>query len=242
MRHTLFASITVAALAASMSCASAADLARPVYKAPPAIAPAVNWTGFYVGANGGYGWSRGQIYDFTVDNPTGPDIKGGFGGGQIGFNYQTGSFVLGVETDFEGSGITGSVLDVNFGDTMQSKVDYFGTVRGRVGFAFNAAMIYATGGFAYGHVSTGVSGPILVGSSYSLDRVSTGYTVGAGVEYAFNPAWSAKAEYQYIDLGTNDPVNAAGLAFSNLGPGVTNVNRTAFNTVRIGLNYRFGGL
>lgn len=240
MRHIIL--VAVAALAASVSGASAADLTRPVYKAPPMMPPAFSWTGFYIGANGGYGWSNHQIYDFTVDNPTGPDIKGGFGGGQIGYNYQMGTFVVGLEADFQGADISGSVLDTNFGDTMRSKVDYFGTVRGRLGFAFNTALIYATGGFAYGHVNTEVSGPVLTGSSYDLDRMSTGYTIGGGVEYAFTPAWSVKGEYQYIDLGKNDPISAAGVSFSNLAPGITNVNNTAFSTVRIGINYRFGGL
>jgi outer membrane immunogenic protein len=238
--------ISIAAVAAFVAGpALAADLPPkspppPAYKAPPPVAE-FNWSGFYIGVNGGYGWSTQRTYNFTVDNPTGPKINGGFGGGQIGYNWQMNNFVLGAEADFEGSGIRGSVLDVNFGDTMQTKVDYFGTVRGRAGLAFSTALVYVTGGFAYGHVNTSVSGPALIGSPYNLDRISTGYTLGGGFEYAFTPAWSVKGEYQYVDLGKNDPVNAAGVRFTALAPPTTNVNRTAFNTVRIGLNYRFGG-
>ena len=238
----LVALAAVAAALGFINTANAADMATkaPVYKAPYAP-PAYNWTGFYLGINGGYARASRDVIVFTVDDPCCVSPKGWFGGGQIGYNYQIGTWLLGVEADFQGADISKTVNDVNFGDTMHSRVDWFGTLRGRLGYVFDPMLIYVTGGLAYGHVNNSVVGPILVGTPYNIDRTKAGYAIGGGVEYRLAPSWSVKAEYQYINLGKNAPTNPAGLAFDQLGPPVTSVNDNDFHTVRLGLNWHFGG-
>jgi outer membrane immunogenic protein len=233
----------VAAVALALtSSAQAADLYRPSaygYKdAPEALAPA--WAGFYVGVNGGYGWSA---EDSTVQATIGQlppqslaiERDGGFGGGQIGYNYQANRFVVGVEADIQGGDIRGehsvSVPNIH----VDSGLDWFGTVRGRLGYTVDRALIYATGGFAYG----GASGSASVKSqllpaplSADKDTTLTGFTLGGGVEYSLNPRWSLKAEYQYLDFGSNHRVDSYGPAK------VTYDTEPKFDTVRLGLNYR----
>src|SRR5262249_17791268 len=147
--------LTLIGAAALPSFANAADIYRPGpgggYKDEPGYV-GVNWSGFYIGVNGGYGW--------TANTDSAFDLKpaGGFGGGQIGYNWQGGfglgrAWVFGIEADIQGADI--SDKDV-FGD--RSKMDMFGTVRGRVGYAFGPALVYATGGFAYGNVENSVPG------------------------------------------------------------------------------------
>jgi len=192
------------------------------------------WAGFYAGVNAGYGWSpNSDQLALAGDNPTGLSPEGGFGGGQIGYNWQVGHLVFGVETDLQGSDISDRVQDFVYGDTFRSSLDWFGTVRGRLGYGFDRALLYVTAGFAYGGVHNSVDGP-----AFRFDGTATGYVLGAGVEYKFSPAWSIKGEYQYINLGTNDPTGPFG-PYSAI-PGTT-VRDDEFHTLRVGLNYRFGG-
>lgn len=216
------------------SIASAADM--PV-KARPMVSPVYNWTGFYIGVNGGYGWSpySDQLTDLS-NAPilfSGLSPKGGFGGGQIGYNWQpVGSpLVLGIEADFQGSNIKNSQTWALA--TSTSQVTSFGTVRGRIGYAWDTWLLYGTGGFAFGHVNNSEIG----GIAYTSSSNGSGYALGGGIEYAFMPKWSVKAEYQYITLGNHVPTSPAGVALTSF-PGVT-VHRDAFNTVRLGLNYKF---
>ncbi len=228
----------------SLGAAGGAD-AADLYRAPPPppvsyVPPIVTntWTGFYVGVNGGYGWGGGGD---TIALSDGSDQwaraqpQGGFGGGQVGYNLQTGSFVFGFETDFQGAGISNSVTGtsvVNGNDfTSQQSIDWFGTVRGRLGLAFGNTLVYGTGGFAYGNVNQRSN--FNNGDVFASSTTQTGYTVGGGIEYKFNPAWSMKAEYQYIDLGSERLTDSLGNA--------TNPLDTNFQTARVGLNYRFGG-
>jgi outer membrane immunogenic protein len=195
--------------------AGAADLGRGGYKDGPVYA-VVDWTGFYAGFNAG-GGSSASSGDLSP--------SGGFAGGQIGYNWQ-GAFglgsrwVLGIEADLQGSGIEDSA----FG--LKSGLNWFGTVRGRIGYAFGPTLIYGTGGFAFGEVENTVA-PIKV------TETQTGYVLGGGVEYKFNPAWSIKGEYQFISLDASDPLGAGALGF-------TGRDRSEINTFRVGLNYRFG--
>jgi outer membrane immunogenic protein len=194
--------------------------------------PAV-WSGFYLGANGGWAW-RDQNDVFAVTPFPGlRNVDGGFGGGQIGYNWQSGHFVLGVEADIQGAGIEEKTtfLGVDF----KSGLDWFGTVRGRLGYAFGPSLLYATGGFAYGGVTNEVD--ILTVLSFKNTGTATGYTIGGGYEYKFARAWSLKAEYQYINLGRNDP-EFSGVSICSF-PGIT-CRDDAYHTVRLGLNYSFG--
>ena len=114
--------------------------------------------------------------------------------------------------------------------TSKESIDWFGTVRGRLGFAVGNALVYGTGGFAYGNVNQhAVNG----GDVFVSNTTQTGYAAGGGVEYKFTPAWSVKAEYQYIDFGSQKLTDSVGLT--------TNPIDTNLQTARIGLNYRFGG-
>lgn len=221
--------------------AQAADLYRappppPVSYVPPLIA-ANTWTGFYAGINGGYAWGGGGntiSYFDGLDQSARAKPQGGFGGGQIGYNYQTGSFIFGVETDFQGAGISNSVTGMTaqgFDFTNKESVDWFGTARGRLGFAVGNALLYGTGGFAYGNVNQRAT--YNGGDVFVSNTTQTGYAAGGGIEYKFNPAWSLKAEYQYIDLGSQKLTDTLGATTNSLD--------TNFQTARVGLNYRFGG-
>jgi outer membrane immunogenic protein len=220
MKKYLLASVAALGLVAA-GAATAADLpARkgPVM-APIAYAPVFTWTGFYVGANAGYAWGNVNAGTFgTTRTVSIGDLDGFVGGGQIGYNYQMGQFVLGVEADIQGADLnTGSN---GFGDRVRT--DYFGTVRARVGVAFDRFMPYVTGGWAYGNVKT------TIGGLGSTDKSHTGgYAVGGGLEYAFTNNWTAKVEYLYVDLGEKNVFN------SGVKVG------TDFSVVRAGLNYKF---
>lgn len=234
--------------------ALAADM--PV-KTPPA-ASRWNWSGFYLGLNGGYGWRNGQtltITDDRVDSPdtfVGPKPTGGFGGGQIGYNWQSRNFgpriVLGIEADIQRSDISGSfnLLTPKFQNPAygNNKLNYFGTVRGRLGLSFDNSLIYATGGFAYGNVDQSYTYDNRLGSVVTLSSndVNTGYVVGGGIAYKMTPAWSLDVEYQYINLGYH------GITAAWTGPQTVKLPGTAtlpavdvqYNIVRFGLNYHIG--
>ncbi len=179
------------------------------YKDGPVYAE-VNWSGLYAGANAGYGWSANTDY---------LDPTGAFGGAQIGYNFQRGHIVFGLEADFEGAGISDS------NTYAKSEMNWFGTVRGRLGYTFGSALLYATGGFAYGNVENSFL-------SWSASETQTGWVVGGGVEYKLAANWSGKIEYQYLDL---DASSASGAGPLGSGAG----NDTQVHTVRVGLNYFF---
>ncbi len=256
MRHEpiLLGAILAGTVAIAVPCANAADMYTSssyggLKDGPVAIFP---WTGFYAGINGGgsFGASENLVVTNNQDISQ-ADIgqfyrHAGFGGGQLGYNFGSfgSNFVFGLETDLQGSGIdSGFTRTLNYGIPPYSAtfnasqvIDYFGTVRGRIGYAFGSALIYATGGFAYADVRTKVSIDPTAHFTNSLsgEGIEAGYAAGGGVEYAFNPAWSVKAEYQYIDLGDQTVTGER-------STGGTDSMRTDnnFHTVRIGLNYHF---
>jgi outer membrane immunogenic protein len=226
------------------------------YKDGPAYAPTSIWSGFYAGVNGGYGWRQssdqfaypacdGGVACGGLTYPAfdGVGASGGFGGGQIGYNWQsffgTPALVAGVETDIQGSGIGGKTV-TSLNETFKTNLDWFGTVRGRLGYSSYNALLYFTGGFAYGGLrGHGEDTTYIPASVYDSSSTGTGYVLGGGLEYKFNPAWSLKAEYQYLDFGKHDVAFASG----NPTPGPTiqtdgsKLTNDAFHTVRIGLNY-----
>jgi len=232
--------ITSAVALTSLS-AYAADIYRPEpgggYKDGPIYAPVTSWTGFYAGINGGYGWSANDHQLANTQDPFGGlSPEGGFGGGQIGYNLQRDRFVIGIETDIQGADIRDSARDAA-GARFKSELNWFGTVRGRLGYAFDTSLIYFTGGFAYGDVNNRAISP--GGDVFKNHDTETGYVLGGGWEYKINPAWSLKAEYQYINLGRNVPFDSSGISYLNTaaGPVGARVEDDAFHTVRIGLNY-----
>jgi outer membrane immunogenic protein len=242
--------IAVAAIA--ITPASAADMA---VKAPRMVEPApYNWNGFYVGAHLGYGWaqdgvtatvaSTGALFT-TFSNPA----RGILGGGQAGYNWVVApSFLLGVEADISGSDIKGDTFVPTAPGTseLRTRAEDFGTVRGRAGFvANNIWLLYGTGGFAWLH-ATGTNSQFSCntggcfaasppGTALSFSQNRTGWTAGAGVEVAFAPHWTAKLEYLYMDFRS---------ATMSLVPVFNRISTDSLtlNTVKVGVNYQFGGL
>ena len=244
MRTVTFAAISLLAICGA---AAAADLSRPppTYKAP--LEPLPTWTGVYVGFNVGGGVGLGES-DFSIAGVPAfatakNNLAGAIGGVQVGYNWQTGMTLFGVETDFQGSGLKGSLtapcLPVLCGipltATYGQRLPWFGTVRGRLGVASNAWLIYATGGYAYARLDTdasAVAGP--ASASISLHETRNGYAVGGGIEVALFAGWSAKVEYLYLDFGRQSTTwTLAGL------PSITDDARFTMNVVRAGVNYRF---
>jgi outer membrane immunogenic protein len=221
------------ATASMISVAFAADLPRSVYKAPAVVAPIFSWTGFYLGVNLGYGWGKGDGTIGVAGFGSGPisgSSSGVLGGGQIGYNWQTGPVVFGVEADFQGSGAKGNVTATAPGWAMvaTNKEPWFGTIRGRLGYAFDRTMIYATGGGLYGNAE--LNGTTTASGAFSSSATYWTWTVGGGIEHMFLPNWSAKFEYLYA--GTPDKVPAPPLTTAISGSAHGNI-------VRAGLNYHF---
>jgi outer membrane immunogenic protein len=238
--------IAAIAVVTATGMAAAADFPSMPIKAPPAMQALYNWTGFYLGANAGGGWS-------DVDNEFGTfalpafasldhSLKGAIGGVQTGYNWQQGAMVFGVETDFQFSGMKGGVdapcppvLCAGIAASFNQKLPWFGTVRGRIGVASQGWLIYATGGFAYARLKTHAfasAGGVAVDVTNSENR--NGWTAGGGIEVALMGNWTAKVEYLYLDFGSKDN-NWALLGL----PILTDSARLQSNIVRGGVNYRF---
>lgn len=211
----------VAAFTFAAFAAQAADLPRS-YKAPAYVAPAyASWNGFYVGINAGYGFGKSTWDVPAVD--TSP--KGALAGVTVGYNFQTGLWVWGVEGDFDWSGMKGS-SDCAVGVTCETKNSWLGTARARLGYAgWNNFLPYITGGAAFGNVKASNS---LTGEA---SKTMIGWTAGVGLEYALWSNWSIKGEYLYADLGKFDCGISCGAASDNV--------TFKANIVRAGLNYRF---
>jgi outer membrane immunogenic protein len=225
--------------------AAAADL--PV-KAPPPVAPLpFSWTGFYVGASGGI-ISQGttattDIFGITggvvASNSLGITGFGFIGGGNVGYNYQFGgNWVLGIEADISGTSLNDDA-DPFFGALIySSRLNALATVRGRLGYAFDRALLYGTGGLAIGHVKNSVNSPFFCGKgavcSWSSDKWKTGWTAGGGLEYAITRNWTVRAEALYVNLGKTE-INAPDLGTSGCRFGFKN----RYVIGRLGVNYKF---
>jgi outer membrane immunogenic protein len=225
MTRTIRTGIAVAALLIAPIAAQAADLRQPSYKAPAYSAPAFSWSGFYVGLNVGYGWGTASFTDPVIGNMS-TRVTGALGGATLGYNYQTGSWVWGVEGDLGISSVKGTNTTVCSAPGCEFSNTWLGTARGRIGYAFDRYLVYGTGGAAYGNLK--FTGP----DSMSEAKSKLGWTLGAGVEYAFMGAWSIKAEYLYVDLGTFTCSTA-----TCIPDGAT--IKMPINIARLGVNYRF---
>lgn len=190
-------------------------------KAPVMYAPAHNWSGFYVGINGGGGFGRS-----SWDSTGGFDVSGGLVGGTIGYNYQSGPAVFGVEGDAAWSNIRGSTTTL-CALGCETRNTWLGTARARLGYSWDRFLPYVTGGAAFGEVKANTPG--FAGAS----STQVGWAAGAGVEYAITNNLSVKAEYLYVDLGSfNCGVNCGGgLATDNV--------KFDLHVVRGGLNWKF---
>ncbi len=280
MKKILLSSVALLGLTAG---AMAADLpSRRAAPAPYVAVPVFTWTGFYVGVNAGYGFSTGTNNNgafavapgggSTLSAPLGGfagvvtpgarnDSDGFVGGGQIGYNYQIGNWVVGVEADAQYADLSGNRSGTTtiaggpfpaggafFGATGNRQgIDWFGTVRGRLGYAFDRALVYGTGGFAYGdgpnNCNSGFAAGACTGGNNDL---RTGWTAGGGLEYAFTPNLTGKIEGLYVNLERNNNASRYVGDFVAAGGGVTPIFATGrrtrddeFVVVRAGLNYKF---
>lgn len=231
----------VAGIAAAVFCSApalAADMPTkaPVYKA---AAPTYDWTGFYLGIEGGGGWGTTR-HTNSVTGPTSGDhkISGGLFGATYGYNWQSGSWVAGLEGDISWSGIKETFIAPTGlycpppGNPCVTDLRWLGTDRARIGYVWDRTLLYATGGVAYGNLSATIDNAPLAVTSESRTRV--GWTVGGGVEAALMSNWSVKLEYLYVDFG--DKAN-----YHTVGTNVPENVLLRSNIVRVGLNYKFGG-
>ena len=286
MKKLLLSTVAFASLTAG---AMAADLpSRRVAPAPYVAVPVFTWTGFYVGVNAGYAFDTGNNFNgpFAVGpggtTPAGVFTPGtgvfpnqnnnrdGFvGGGQVGYNYQIGNIVVGIEADAQyadlagnrsgvvgftpGSGLAAPFVAFAPAGGNRTGIEWFGTVRGRIGYAWDRLLVFGTGGFAYGDGPDncnsvgpfGAAGRCVNGGNNNGLR--TGWAAGGGIEYAFTPNLTGKIEGLYVNLDRNASSRYIGDAFSVPGlvrtPVFLNNGRNRddeFVVVRAGLNYKFG--
>jgi outer membrane immunogenic protein len=201
--------LALALFAISTTPSFAADMRMPAKVPPPIAVPLFTWTGFYIGVNGGYGGDR--------------------------FSYQVGNWVFGVEGDIQASDIKGEISATVLGltATTGSKIDWFATARGRLGYAWDRVLVYGTGGYAYADVDTGGTIAIAGGGALAtnVNTSHNGWVAGAGVEYAFTNNLTFKTEYQYLDFERKTIASAGVATFIDVRPTV--------HTVRGGLNWKF---
>jgi outer membrane immunogenic protein len=243
MKKILVATVGVLALGMSAP-AGAADLAaRPYTKAPPPmVAPIYDWSGFYIGANGGGGWAHECRNNVTNVLDLGCfDPSGAVAGGQIGYRWQTASWVFGLEAQGDWADVHGSRQNLgNTANQLSTKIDAFGLFTGQVGWAWNSVLLYAKGGAAvvdqrYDFISN-ATGLATASADYNT---RWGATVGAGIEVGFGPGWSVGFEYDHIFLSGHD------LTFVNTTTGLalasTYHTSGDVDLATVRLNYRWGG-
>jgi outer membrane immunogenic protein len=224
-------------------------------KAPPYVAPAVfSWTGWYFGVHVGAAWGTKEWHDACFETTTGPgpqcdpgplgsyNLNGFIGGGQIGYNWQSGWVVFGIEADASGADLKGGNLCLSEADQCSSKVEAFGTITARIGGVFlNSALLYVKGGGAWVHekhtFSLFFDTPFLTSFVVTDSETRWGWTVGTGIEVAFSPNWSGKIEYNYLDFNSE--------RHTFVFPAATDLTvhfpiRQNLHVIKFGVNYRFG--
>lgn len=228
----LWSSVAFVAFISVCSPGFAADLPPPAYKAPPLLTPVpvFSWTGFYIGPHVGYGWSR-----FSGDGGDARTAKGFLGGVQAGYNYQIGQFVLGVEGEYSWADVKDE--EPLFGGTLTLKNDYFATAAARLGYAFDRSLIYAKVGAAWTRDKW--DGDDGIGGTVTATSNRTGWMLGAGFEYAFWNNLSMKVEYDYMKFNSVSPSFTTTGSLSVSGSADVKLDT---QIVKVGLNYRFGGL
>lgn len=230
----------LSALFAALIALTAQDAARADgMPSKYSYAPAFSWTGLYVGANVGYGWSRQEWVD-PLDHSDDVSYSGrGFmGGGQLGYNLQSGPWVWGVEVDASRTGIKGRGVPLAEPEptTLKTEADWIVTLTGRLGYSHDQWLYYVRGGAAWARLHQSLTELDISGATLSTDLrdTRTGWIIGGGVEYALRDNWSARLSYDYLDFGTkavtllplaNDPANVD----------------VSMHQVKFSLNYRFGG-
>lgn len=234
LKTLLLAGAAIGALIVG-SAAFAADLAAsaPVYKATP-MPPAFSWAGFYLGVEGGGAWGHSRHRSDVGDITSSFNLSGGLVGGTYGTNWQFGSWVLGMESDYSWSGLKGSAVEMPIpSNTATTKQIWVGFDRGRIGYAWDRWLVFAAGGLAESTIEADTTGPA---GTLSQSKFRLGWTAGGGVEWAFAPQWSAKLEYLHADFASHTSyLNPAPAGFTNRANGLT-LNE---DLVRVGVNYHY---
>lgn len=249
----MYRKLLLASAGAIVLTGSAAMAAEPpVYLPPP---PVFTWTGVYLGGQIGYAWGTDNV-SLSANNPTkfvdgtfDSDLQGVIGGAHVGYNLQINQWVLGLEGSVDGTSLSNTVTPTFFGNipavtgiTEETSSDIQGSIRGRVGVAFDRVLLYATGGVAFGDFNTNYANssklkflPAGANSSFSNTRV--GWTVGGGIEYALTNNWLVRGEYRYTDFG-----HFADAPFGNSFTGgwaATADHHVTQNQVQLGFSYKF---
>src|SRR5262245_20405812 len=248
MRYKITTLLTACISFGAAQYASAADV--PV-KAPaytPAMAAPWSWTGFYCGGHIGAALALTDVADPLGIPIYGDNVRspGFIGGGQIGFNYQMGSIVFGVEADAswvdsDGTNTCFAVSGTTVSSNCRVRPDLYATVTGRLGYAVNRSLLYAKAGAAWtrGSVDMFVNGNNVGIFTSTNSFVTPGWTVGGGLEYALTPAWSVKLEYDYFNFGGQE-VATPYVAGNPFGIAPTTTISQHVHQAKLGLNYRFG--
>lgn len=237
--------LAAAAVVTISSGASATDLlSKKILATVPATMSKLHeWNGSYFGINAGFLNSNSDITHIYFDGYPSPgddgqlDMNGNLIGGQLGYNYQTGNIILGLEGDFAFTNVTGNHL-FEFGGNpvmLDGQLKSIGTVRARFGYAIDQLLIFVTGGFAYASTEaklTSIVPPVITASG---SQSYSGYTIGGGVEYGLNKNWSAKAEYLYADFGKRSHTY---VFTSDVAQAAADTSLES-NILRIGLNYKY---
>ena len=224
--------------------AFAADLPAQTYsKAPVMIPAAYDWSGVYVGINGGWGSERRCFDSITaagifIAADGCHTTSGGVAGGQIGYRWQTGALVFGMEAQGDWADLRGSNVSIlNSANTDRSRMDAFGLLTGQVGYAWNTALLYLKGGGAVVADRNDIlSGGVVVATSSGDNR--WGGTVGAGVEFSFAPNWSAALEYDHLFIANNNTNFTVPPLSTPFG---SDRIRGDTDLVTVRVNYRWGG-
>jgi outer membrane immunogenic protein len=261
----LLAGVTLAALMTGSAMAADLTVKAPIYKAPPPVV-VYNWTGCYIGVNGGGAWQRRDNSLSIVNDPGNgffnpPAIPGvnasgsgslnssGFtGGAQLGCNYQSANVVWGVETDFnslsQGSAFGGRFLYTTSGTpyflNVSEDKSWLYTLRGRVGLAADRALFYVTGGLAVAKYRFAQSFADFDTESVSESKTKAGWTVGAGVEAAVFDNWTVKAEYLFAQFSGDTVVGRLVSPGGGAATFTNSLSNIDLHVVRVGLNYKFG--
>lgn len=261
-------SLMLGAIAGLLACSSALAADLPMKATPVPVQPA-SWTGFYVGANAGYGnatedqsirganpFGNAAVAIGLVPSAAATADDGWLAGAQVGYNLQMGRVVYGVEADFQWANIKGSgsqvltlqpvAVPLSLTTQASAELEWFGTLTGRIGWLANdRVLIYGKGGLAYGSVnhttSVTLNAPSPLGASAagSASDTKIGWTLGAGIEAALQDGWSARAEYDYLDLGSTSV--SFGTSIAGVVPvGFASEQEHKFHLFRVGLNKKFG--
>jgi outer membrane immunogenic protein len=242
MKKVLLVTASLIALGAAAPAVAADLAARPYTKAPAYIAAVYDWSGFYIGANGGWGSSSNNwnsVAPFAVGPEGSNNANGGTVGGQVGYRWQAGTWVFGLEAQGNWADFKGSNASTLFGPGFvnNSKTNAFGLFTGQVGYAANNFLLYVKGGAAVTSNSYRINNAAgaLVGST--SDDTRWGGAIGVGAEYAFAPNWSVGLEYDHLFMQdkTYNFTTPAGLAFGS------DRVRQDVDLVTARLNYKFGG-